>query len=177
MPTTTSSRLGSNALTSVDGLGRLRDLRLLTLQHNQIASLGREIAGLRKLQTLRLDSNKLQSPVAGLPASLVELDISGNGLTSLAGVEAAPKLTTLKVSACTRTHSTRRHSTHRTEKHTYAAAHTHTVAHARRCAHAHIHTRTRTLFTPQFQLLANLFISRPHLLHASHRQATMSSRH
>jgi hypothetical protein len=144
MPTMTSSRLGSNALTNVDGLGRLRDLRLLTLQHNQIASLGREIAGLRKLQTLRLDSNKLQSPVAGLPASLVELDISGNGLTSLAGVEAAPKLTTLKVSALARRQHTQTQHTQSRKAHLRSRTHacSRTRTHVRTCAHSHSHSHT-----------------------------------
>lgn len=90
--------MGSNSLVSTEGLGRLQDLRLLNLQHNRIAALGRDLAGLRRLQSLRLDSNVLTSPLSGLPASLTELDISGNGLGSLAGVEAAPKLVTLKVS-------------------------------------------------------------------------------
>lgn len=89
--------MGSNSLESTEGLGRLQDLRLLNLQHNRIAALGRDLAGLRKLQSLRLDSNVLASPMAGLPSSLTELDISGNGLRSLAGVEAAHRLVTLKV--------------------------------------------------------------------------------
>jgi hypothetical protein len=63
------------------------------LRYNRISALGGELSGLKHLKTLRLDSNLLVSPIGGLPTEgLMELDISGNTLTSLAGVDKVPVL-------------------------------------------------------------------------------------
>jgi len=89
-------RLHNNRLTDCRGLGALgkRVLRVLCLSHNAISDFGEELKGLRSLEVLKADSNRLTVlDGAVLPPSLVQLDVGRNqislvkGMDKLAGVE------------------------------------------------------------------------------------------
>ena len=53
--------LDSNALSTIEGLSHMRELRCLYLQQNAILRVGAGLAGLLKLQTLDLSSNRLDA--------------------------------------------------------------------------------------------------------------------
>ncbi|XP_059804834.1 protein phosphatase 1 regulatory subunit 7-like isoform X3 [Hypanus sabinus] len=91
----TELKLYGNNLRQINNLDRLRELRVLQLQYNHITSLRKGLLKLRKLQTLRLDSNQLvcveSREFAGL-SQLTSLDISHNQLTDITAVNALPCL-------------------------------------------------------------------------------------
>ena len=53
--------LDSNALTVIEGIAHMRELRCLYLQQNALLRVGPGLGGLLKLQTLDLSSNRLDS--------------------------------------------------------------------------------------------------------------------
>lgn len=88
--------LQSNCIEIVSGLFGLKELRSLSLSFNQIVTLDDSLKGLRHLEALQLEGNKLASPVLGLPLTLSELELGGNALTNLKGIEGLSRLTELR---------------------------------------------------------------------------------
>ncbi|EKU21051.1 chc1-b-prov like-protein, partial [Nannochloropsis gaditana CCMP526] len=87
----------------IENLGPYTGLRALWLDSNGLTEIGEGLGGLRQLRCLYLQNNLLESLgkggkeggcLQGL-TELVTLDVSGNRLLSLRGVEACPKLRTL----------------------------------------------------------------------------------
>eukprot|EP00931_Biecheleriopsis_adriatica_P091870 TRINITY_DN65733_c0_g1_i1.p1 TRINITY_DN65733_c0_g1~~TRINITY_DN65733_c0_g1_i1.p1 ORF type:complete len:289 (-),score=80.99 TRINITY_DN65733_c0_g1_i1:113-979(-) len=94
---------GDNALTELPpAVGQLASLQKLVLSTNKLSALPKEISMLGKVKVLQLDANclgpQLPSDIFGsaLPASLEELDLSGNGLedvpSSVAGLDKLVRL-------------------------------------------------------------------------------------
>ncbi|XP_051889304.1 protein phosphatase 1 regulatory subunit 7-like [Pristis pectinata] len=91
----TELKLYGNNIRQINNLDRLQELRVLQLQYNHITSLRKGLLKLRKLQTLRLDSNQLicveSREFSGL-SQLTSLDISYNQLTDIMAVNELPCL-------------------------------------------------------------------------------------
>lgn len=79
--------VGQNALVALPALAGARRLERVVASANRLRALGGAFRDVRALKVLRLDGNAIES-LAGLSecAQLVELDISGNRLSSLADV-------------------------------------------------------------------------------------------
>eukprot|EP00039_Didymoeca_costata_P014997 m.248538 g.248538 ORF g.248538 m.248538 type:complete len:438 (+) comp16133_c0_seq38:87-1400(+) len=77
--------LSSNALTSLEGLATLKELRVLELQRNSCKATGHYLTSLGKLESLRLDFNKLES-LSQLPSAIKSLHVGCNQLTTLNGI-------------------------------------------------------------------------------------------
>ncbi|XP_013404126.1 protein phosphatase 1 regulatory subunit 7 isoform X2 [Lingula anatina] len=88
-------KLYDNYITEIKNLESLKELSHLQLQHNKLKSIGKGLSCQKKLKILRLDSNKLSKldsrELAPL-SQLTSLDISGNGLDSLAALNCLPNL-------------------------------------------------------------------------------------
>ncbi|GFO38160.1 protein phosphatase 1 regulatory subunit 7-like [Plakobranchus ocellatus] len=94
-------KLYDNAITSIEGFDNLKELCHLQLQHNQISKIGRGLGSLKKLQTLRLDNNKLikiETPELLSCANITTLDLSSNRLETLAALSYLPNLEELLAS-------------------------------------------------------------------------------
>ena len=94
-----SLRADANQLTSLKGVHGLVSLQELNLSENRIAALKRdELECLAGLETLSLSRNSLRNLGGGtLPLRMLQhLDVSGNRLTRLTGLEGCPNLRTLR---------------------------------------------------------------------------------
>ena len=98
-------RCSSNKLEDCEGLGECVSLESLQLQQNLLTEAPKCLSQLRQLRALRLDRNRLSGAVGpGLAAcvALTSLDLSGNALTSLAGLAGLVSLLELDVSRVAR---------------------------------------------------------------------------
>ncbi|XP_020387827.1 protein phosphatase 1 regulatory subunit 7-like [Rhincodon typus] len=97
----TELKLYGNNIRKIKNLDRLQELQVLQLQFNNITSLRKGLLRLRKLQRLRLDSNRLicveSRELSGL-YQLTALDISHNQLTDITAVNMLPCLEELLAS-------------------------------------------------------------------------------
>jgi len=94
-------KLYDNKISSIEGFENLKDLSNLQLQHNCMKSIGKGLCNLRKLQVLRLDSNKLChiETVELLSCSAITvLNLSNNQLESLEPLKNLPNLEELSAS-------------------------------------------------------------------------------
>ncbi|XP_043570347.1 protein phosphatase 1 regulatory subunit 7-like isoform X3 [Chiloscyllium plagiosum] len=98
----TELKLYGNNIRKIKNLDRLQELQVLQLQFNNITSLRKGLLKLRKLQRLRLDSNRLicmeSRELSGL-SQLASLDISHNQLTDITAVNMLPCLEELFASS------------------------------------------------------------------------------
>ncbi|XP_059509802.1 protein phosphatase 1 regulatory subunit 7-like isoform X2 [Stegostoma tigrinum] len=97
----TELKLYGNNIRKIKNLDRLQELQVLQLQFNNITSLRKGLLKLRKLQRLRLDSNRLicveSRELSGL-SQLTSLDISHNQITDITAVNVLPCLEELLAS-------------------------------------------------------------------------------
>lgn len=94
-------KLYDNSISTIEGLESLKDLCNLQLQHNDIKNIGRGLSCLKKLQFLRLDSNKLsqiETPELLSCSAITILDLSNNELKSLSPLSYLPNLEELSAS-------------------------------------------------------------------------------
>ena len=94
-------RLHNNRLKDCGGLSKLgkRMLRVLCLSHNEVESFGEELKGLRSLEVLKADSNRLSVLDGGvLPPSLVHIDVGRNRIAKLVGMDRLANLEELNLS-------------------------------------------------------------------------------
>ncbi|XP_072414344.1 uncharacterized protein [Chiloscyllium punctatum] len=98
----TELKLYGNNIRKIKSLDRLQELQVLQLQFNNITTLRKGLLKLRKLQRLRLDSNRLicmeSRELSGL-SQLASLDISHNQLTDITAVNMLPCLEELFASS------------------------------------------------------------------------------
>lgn len=86
--------LGKNKIERIEFIAQMGEkLEQLDVQNNRLTMLGPELIHMRQLRELLLAANQIKE-VAGLPSSqtLQTIDLSGNGLASLAGIESCPNL-------------------------------------------------------------------------------------
>ncbi len=86
--------LGKNKIERIEFIAQMgENLEQLDVQNNRLTSFGSELVQMRNLRELFLAANQIKT-VAGLPLSqkLQTIDLSGNGLSSLAGIESCLSL-------------------------------------------------------------------------------------
>ncbi|XP_048248786.1 leucine-rich repeat and guanylate kinase domain-containing protein-like isoform X2 [Haliotis rufescens] len=94
-------KLYGNQISVIENLDNLKELCSLQLQHNKIRSIGRGLSCLKKLRTLRLDSNNLlRLETSDLVAcvQITVLDLSSNMLDNLSALNYLPNLEELTAS-------------------------------------------------------------------------------
>lgn len=94
-------KAASNKLIEISAISSCRHLEVVALQDNELTEAPLVLASLRKLRTLRLDRNRIAHAVGpGLSqcTSLRSLDLSGNQLSSVAGLASLASLTDLDLS-------------------------------------------------------------------------------
>ncbi|XP_067672217.1 uncharacterized protein [Haliotis asinina] len=94
-------KLYGNQISTIENLDNLKELCSLQLQHNKIRSVGRGLCSLKKLRTLRLDSNhllRLETSDLVACVQITVLDISSNMLDNLSALNYLPNLEELSAS-------------------------------------------------------------------------------
>jgi len=100
-PTVKQLKLYSNKIIKINGLNNLTKLEELQLQFNYLTSIGKTLADLKNLKTLRIDSNRIQSILTQevcVLSNLSFLDVSSNLLHNIDFVKV---LTNLQQLHCT----------------------------------------------------------------------------
>ncbi|XP_046580399.1 protein phosphatase 1 regulatory subunit SDS22-like [Haliotis rubra] len=94
-------KLYGNQISTIENLDNLKELCSLQLQHNKIRSVGRGLSSLKKLRTLRLDSNhllRLETSDLVACVQITVLHLSSNMLDNLSALNYLPNLEELSAS-------------------------------------------------------------------------------
>eukprot|EP00656_Telonema_subtile_P043875 TRINITY_DN5016_c0_g1_i4.p1 TRINITY_DN5016_c0_g1~~TRINITY_DN5016_c0_g1_i4.p1 ORF type:complete len:272 (+),score=107.24 TRINITY_DN5016_c0_g1_i4:95-910(+) len=91
--------LSQNSISTLPDLKQCTNLQKLVLDDNAVSEFGEALATLPSLRELSVRNNAVAGELAGLPASLHSLDLSGNQLVVLTGLEELAEMTSLDLSA------------------------------------------------------------------------------